>query len=187
MDDATRISLADASASFSALSPGTVVVVAGMIEGESLRAVVVSDLSHVGPPSEELYQSIMQSKDSKLSVPPEPPAAQGELPADTLSLCMGQDMDYDANPYIKEFQGCYGGPSASGNFPGYHIPIACPVVGCWTLDYITYTYALGGGASIFHTSSPPPQAGSSITCLPRFRWTCSRSRRPREISPFGEV
>ena len=143
-DDATQISIAGASVSLSALGPGMVVVVAGMTEDKHLRAVVVSDLSHVGPPSEELYQAIMQSKGAKTPAPRVPAPSQRGPAADTLSLCMGQDMDYDSDPYIKEFQGCYGGPSASGNLPGYHIPIACPVVGCWTLDYITYTYALGG-------------------------------------------
>jgi hypothetical protein len=147
-DNATQITMGGALTTLSALRPGTRVIVAGMNEGEILKAVLVSDLSSVGPTPEEVSKPIIQSKDFAVPIPSAPVAVQEEPTPGTVSMCLGQNMDYDYEPHVLEFQGCWGGPSVSGTIPTYDVSLGviCPVLACGplTLHDITYTAALAG-------------------------------------------
>ena len=41
-----------------------------------------------------------------------PPRTAGRV----TSMCLGQDMVFDPLRYVRQFQGCVGGPSASDTF-----------------------------------------------------------------------
>lgn len=168
-DEDTQVFVGDERTPLSALSPGIEVVVAGRAAGSSLKAIVVSDLSSVGPPPEDIRPLVGDSLDptasdatsSRFSTwlatvrvgdSPDPTASDAievwavpsQVGAKTLSLCMGQDMDYDADPNVREFQGCWGGPSAADNINIPDIPLGCGLLGCFMLDRYSYTAALGG-------------------------------------------
>jgi hypothetical protein len=137
-DNATQVVMGGTSTPLSALRPGMHVVAAGMTEDNSLRAVIVSDLSGVGLPSKEPSYSFTQSKESAASVPPEAAPLGAEIP-----VCTGQDMDYDGDPTVAEFQGCFAGPTRSGTIPVNDFHLLCPGI-CWTIHQIDYTARLGG-------------------------------------------
>ncbi len=118
---------------------GTKLVVAGPTRDGSIKAAVISDLA---------------STRSSTVAATVPPPSRGELeaasavdapiePAQVVSLCIGQNMDY-THPRIHEFHGCYGGPSVSDRIAVPDIPIGCGVIGCWFVDEVSYTVALGG-------------------------------------------
>jgi len=130
------------------LTPGTPVIVTGTQVDGGLRAIMVSDLSTVAPPPEDLSSLVGTSLDRTQSSSPQvitPSAAA----ADETSLCLGQDMDYDADPDVLEFQGCWGGPTATDDVDAPDIPFACPLVGCFVIDRFSYTMALGGWSFAF--------------------------------------
>ncbi len=150
-DSATQIVIGGTSTSLSALRPGTRVFVAGTAEGTRLRADIISNFSEVRPPSKEEIESSAQRKESSIQgkefMTPAPSALPLALtPLAPGSMCWGQDMDYDNEPNVLEFQGCLGGPSASDIIYTYDVPISCPgwVFGCFDLHSITYTAGLLG-------------------------------------------
>lgn len=109
------------------------------------------------------------------SLPPDP-SVKASAPAEAVtSLCIGQNMDYVAGN-IHEFHGCWGGPSASDNWDVPAIPIFCPLVGCFVIDEISSTFALGGWTYDwpfrFEASSPeltyhvPGSVSMKVTPLP---------------------
>ena len=117
----------------------TQLLVSGTRTGTSMKAMLVTDLSGAGPPTaahnfatDEVPRSVRTR-----SIDPSFAAAA------TTSLCIGQDMDYtDAN--VHEFHGCWGGPVVSDDWEIPNIPFFCPVVGCFVLDRVSFTFALGG-------------------------------------------
>jgi hypothetical protein len=138
----TQVAIEGELRSLSDLDPGTTVLVSGTVVDDVLRASIVTDMSNLRAPSEDDILSFSENASSTSAISVTQTGPTPELR--DLSLCLGQNMEYDDDPDVREFQGCYGGPSASGSFPGYHVPIGCPLVGCWTVDYITWTYALAG-------------------------------------------
>lgn len=107
-NNATQIFIGGKPASLSAVTPETRVLVVGAAEVKCLRAEVVSDLSSHGPPPKELSKTIIQTKGFGVPIPPGAVAVQEEPVLAPLSMCTGQDMDYN-DPGILEFQGCWGG------------------------------------------------------------------------------
>ena len=144
VDDDTVVCIGGEESSMTGLGAivGKTVLVAGTIDGASLKAVFVADLeaSDSPLPEEETLGAVAEGAGAAgASGRPSTP----EIAASTLSMCLGQDMDYDGIVSIKEFQGCVGGPSASGSFD-LGIPFFCPFIGCFVLDTYSYTAALGG-------------------------------------------
>lgn len=144
-DENTQLFTGHGRAPLSTLSPGTKVVVAGRAAGSSLKATMVSDLSSIGPPREDVRASVCDSPDPTVSSGNEAWAIPGQVGADAISLCWGQDMDYDADPSVKEFQGCWLGPSlAPGEFNIPDVRLFWGLWGCIMLDKYSYTLGLGG-------------------------------------------
>ncbi len=123
---------------------GMKVVVSGRLTGNSLKATRVIDLSTLASPPEN-YEPYAEDPYSE----PILPGITSPAASDTLSLCMGQDLDYDADPTIKDFQGCWGGPSASDDINIPDVPFSCPLVGCFVIDRFAYVAALGGWGFAF--------------------------------------
>jgi hypothetical protein len=154
----------------------TQLLVAGTRYGTALNARLITDLSGAGPPGPQ-HQRMLETLalEAGPSTPPDRSAESAELSAEVTSLCIGQDMDYVA-ANVHEFHGCWGGPSASDNWDIPAIPIFCPVVGCFVIDQISSTFALGGWTFDwpfrFEASSPgltyhvPGSVSVKVTPLP---------------------
>ncbi|HJS43015.1 MAG TPA: hypothetical protein VJ755_06050 [Gemmatimonadales bacterium] len=130
--------------SLSAVPLQTQLLVAGTRQGNSLRAKFVTDLSGAGPPTAEqrtMFERRMLNATS--SSPATPTIQPSAAAAGTTSLCVGQDMDY-VDPNVHEFHGCWGGPVVSDNWDVGAVPIFCPLVGCFVIDEVSFTFALGG-------------------------------------------
>jgi hypothetical protein len=153
---------------------GTQLLVAGTRQGTALRARFITDLSGGGPPTAQHTEMLDQlALEGTSSLPPDPSI---KAPTATVtSLCIGQNMDY-VDPSVHEFHGCWGGPSASDNWDVPGIPIFCPLVGCFVIDEISSTFALGGWTFDwpfkFEASSPeltyhvPGEVTAKVTALP---------------------
>jgi hypothetical protein len=163
-------------ASLDAVPLRTPLLVAGTRRGNALSARLITDLSGAGPPKAEHRRMLDKLALEGTSSLPVAPSVKPSAPsAAVTSLCLGQNMDYvDAN--IHEFHGCWGGPSASDNWDVPDIPIFCPLVGCFVIDEVSSTFALGGWAFDwpfrFTASSPeltyhvPGDVSLGVTSLP---------------------
>lgn len=154
VDDSTKVYLNGELKTIGDLAVGDKLMVAGRLTGSSLHAEIITDLENVGPPPEELRSLWRPAPGASVS---RPKSLLGPS-ANEVSLCMGQALDY-TDPDILDFQGCWGGPSASDDINTPFIPLFCPLVGCFGLDRFTYTMALGGWGFAFPfefaaTSSP---------------------------------
>jgi hypothetical protein len=175
-DASTQIYVSGARvSSLSAVPLRTQLLVAGTRDGSTLRANLVTDLSGAGPPSAS-HTIVGNSTSQAVAVRALAPSAAADFTASsTTSLCLGQDMDY-VDPSVHEFHGCWGGPAASDNWEIPNIPFMCPLVGCFVLDQVSYTFALGGWIYDwpfrFTASSPgliyhvPGSVSMNVTPLP---------------------
>ena len=144
--DTTKIYLNGVEKTFGDLKVGDQVLVVGRVTGASLHADAIIDLAAVNKPPEDMTGILPAGMRSQLVSHPRVSATG--LAAAATSLCMGQDFAYtDAN--ILEFQGCWGGPSASDDLDTPFIPLFCPLVGCFGIDRFSYTMALGGWGYAF--------------------------------------
>lgn len=136
--DDTVVCLGGAVSSMSGLEQivGQTVIVAGAIDGVSLKATFVSDLAATDDPLPATQPDAAAPTDSM-------PNASVEASPSVTSMCLGQDMSFDPLRYVRQFQGCVGGPSASDTFD-VGIPFFCPFIGCFVLDTYSYTAALAG-------------------------------------------
>src|SRR5688500_10390464 len=125
--------------SLAAVPLGAKLVVAGAAEGGGITAMIISDLASLRSSTKAATIPHSQSG-APLAASS---AGVSVEPAQVVSLCIGQNMDY-ANPRIHEFHGCWGGPSVSDRIAVPDIPIGCGVIGCWFVDEVSYTAALGG-------------------------------------------
>lgn len=147
--DHTTIWIDGAEATVGDLSEGLLVLVVGRVTGAALHADLITDLS--GP---SIDPDVSDELDFALPPPAfepfDPDDADSDLVFDiaTTSLCLGQNLPYDA-PAILDFQGCWGGPNASGGVSLGFIPLVCPFAGCVGIDRVSYTAALGGWGFAF--------------------------------------
>lgn len=132
-----------------ALKPGTRVIVGGKNLGNQLEASIVVDLDSIVAPPAGFQNPVGESTEDMLPMAAEMQSTLGTKSVQDLSLCMGQDMDYDEYPNVRDFQGCWGGPSAADTINIPDIPLACPLVGCFVLDKYSYVAALGGWGFAF--------------------------------------
>jgi len=144
VDDSTKVYLNGELKSVGDLAVGNQLLVVGRLTGSSLQAEMITDLKNLGPPPESMRSMWQPAPGAMVS---HPRMLLGPTPS-TLSLCMGQDLDY-TDTRILEFQGCWGGPSASDDIDTPFIPLFCPLIGCFGLDRFSYTMALGGWAFAF--------------------------------------
>ena len=162
--------------SLKAIPVRTQLLVTGTRIGNTLRAQLITDLSGGGPPTAEHRQMLETvALEGASSVPADPSVRMSAAAAAVTSLCIGQNMDYVA-ANVHEFHGCWGGPSASDNWDVGAIPIFCPLVGCFVIDEISSTFALGGWTYDwpfrFEASSPdltyhvPGSVSMKVTPLP---------------------
>ena len=144
--DTTKIWLNGAEKAFSDLKLGDQVLVVGRVTGASLHADAIIDLAAVGKPPDDLTgilpTTVRRAAVSHLRT------TTTALSDATTSLCMGQDFSY-TETNILEFQGCWGGPSASDDLDLPFIPLFCPLVGCFGIDRFSYTMALMGWGYAF--------------------------------------
>jgi hypothetical protein len=157
VDDDTVVCVGGEVSSMSGLEAleGGIVLVAGTIDGASLKAIFVSDLAAA---SSDLPVLSDRAGTDTAVVPPFRHEDRGLLPQQVatavrsavseISMCLGQDMDYDAEAYVREFQGCFGGPSGSDTV-GIWVPFFCPFIGCFMLDTFSYTAGLAGWGFAF--------------------------------------
>jgi len=147
--DHTTIWIDGAEATVSDLAEGMLVLVVGRVTGAALHADLITDLS--GPSIDP-----DASDELDFALPPptfdpiDPDDADGEQGLDmaTTSLCLGQNLPHDS-PSVLDFQGCWGGPSASGGVSLGFIPLVCPFAGCVGIDRVSYIAALGGWGFAF--------------------------------------
>lgn len=126
------------------LEPGMQLIILGRVTGSSLHAEVISDFQGAGEPVDSIVSKLPPDEEGLVSNP----RVGGGPMIRTTSLCMGQDLDYnEAN--VLEFQGCWGGPSASDDLNTPFIPVFCPLIGCFGVDRFSYTMALGGWSFAF--------------------------------------
>lgn len=163
--------------SLGAIPLRTPLLVAGTRQGSTLRARLVTDLAGGGAPTESQKKALEALGPDAGSGPLAKPSVKSSdvTAAAVTSLCIGQDMDY-VDPRVHEFHGCWGGPSASDNWDIPGIPIFCPLVGCFVLDEVSSTFALGGWTFDwpfrFEASSPgltyhvPGTVSMNVTSLP---------------------
>jgi hypothetical protein len=144
VDDSTKVYLNGELKKVGDLTVGTQLLVAGRLSGSSLQAEIITDLGGAGPPPENMRSLWNPAPGASVR---HPKSLLGPT-ANTLSLCMGQDLNY-TDTDILDFQGCWGGPSASDDIDTPFIPLFCPLIGCFGLDRFTYTMALGGWGFAF--------------------------------------
>jgi hypothetical protein len=156
LDDESVVCVGGVVSTMDALVPleGQSVIVGGTITGASVKATFVSDLSvPAGEGSMAAAAAAAGMRPTTVAasgVPPDASAAGSSTlsVAAEIAMCLGQDMDYGTKPYLKEFQGCFGGPSGSDS-TGTWIPIICTIVGCLVIDRLSYTAAIAGWAFDF--------------------------------------
>ncbi|MDT8340529.1 MAG: carboxypeptidase-like regulatory domain-containing protein [Longimicrobiales bacterium] len=145
--DSTEIWVGGERVEVSALEVGMDVLVVGRVTGAAIHADRISDLSDTRPPEEGVEAALAApaSGDAPVAAP------AGPAPADVTSMCMGQRLPFDPvdDPDVAQFQGCWGGPSASDYLNTGFIPVFCPLIGCVGFDRLTYTMALGGWGFAF--------------------------------------
>lgn len=144
--DATKILLGGVEKTFDDLKQGDQVLVVGRVTGASLHADAIISLAEVAQPPEDMTGILPAGM--RTGVVSHPRLTRTGLSVAATSLCMGQDLDY-TNPNILEFQGCWGGPSASDDLDTPFIPLFCPLIGCFGIDRFSYTMALGGWGFAF--------------------------------------
>ena len=144
--DTTKILLGGVEKTFADLKVGDQVLVVGRVTGASLHADAIISLAEVAKPPEDM--SGVLPSGMRTNAVSRSRLTTGGLSLATTSLCMGQDFDYN-NTNILEFQGCWGGPSASDDLDTPFIPLFCPLIGCFGIDRFSYTMALGGWGFAF--------------------------------------
>ncbi|MCU0506201.1 MAG: Ig-like domain-containing protein [Chloroflexi bacterium] len=155
VDDATVVCIGGVVSSMEGLEAivGATVMVAGSIDGASVKATVVADLAEASP-GQGAAAGVAAAG---MRGAAEPAASRSLISAVSsgivsaaaeIALCLGQDMDYDADTFVREFQGCFGGPSGTDSVDVW-LPVTCVVVGCVMVDRITYTGAILGWAFDF--------------------------------------
>ena len=112
-------------------------VVAGAPDRSGIRAAIVSDLASVRSATQAHAPPKSTAASDVRLASTDPPTGQ------QVSLCIGQNMDY-ADPKIHEFHGCWLGPTVSDRIALPDIPLSCGLIGCFFVDEISYTAALGG-------------------------------------------
>lgn len=160
--DETVVCLGGAVSSMTGLEKivGQTVIVAGAIDGASLKATFVADLAATDEP----LPADPAATPATTSVVAG--AGAGATPSVT-SMCLGQVMVFDPLRYVRQFQGCVGGPSASDTFD-VGVPFFCPFIGCFVLDTYSYTAALAGWGFDFPfgfgaTGATPALGRSTLT------------------------
>ena len=143
--DDTKIYINGVEKKLGDLQIGTKVLVVGRVTGSALHAEMITDLGTINEPPEDLTGIVPQGMRNQLI---SHARVLSSALASPLSLCMGQDLDY-TDPHILEFQGCWGGPSASDDLDLPFIPLFCPLIGCVGIDRFSYTMALGGWSFAF--------------------------------------
>ena len=150
VDDATVVCIGGAVSSMEGLEAivGSTVMVAGSIDGASLKATYVADVS--APAAAQQSAASLVAAGMRGDPGPAPQrsltsaVASGILSAAAeIALCLGQDMDYDAETFVREFQGCFGGPSGTDSTDLW-APVWCPWIGCLVVDRLSYTGAILG-------------------------------------------
>lgn len=145
--DETEIWVGGVEASVADLEEGMEVLVVGRVTGAALHAERITDMSDAGPPPDDVAATLAQPGAGAA------PFIAAGIPevAGVTSMCMGQRLpfDPDEDPDVGQFQGCWGGPSASDYLNTGFIPLICPLIGCVGFDRLTYTMALGGWGFAF--------------------------------------
>ena len=139
IEEDTRVVLGGQDVVLNALQPGTLLIALGTPHDGNLKATLVSDLAQPRQPPADLRPLVGDNPDpSRSSHPRIAPFS----PPRVLSLCMGQDFDHGGS--VDEFQGCWGGPTVADDLNIPDVPLFCPLVGCFMVDRLSYTLALGG-------------------------------------------
>jgi hypothetical protein len=155
VDDATVVCIGGVVSSMEGLEAivGSTVMVAGTIDGASVKAIFVSDLAMAAP----AQQAAAGAAAARMAGAPAADVRRSLFSAVStgivsaaaeIALCLGQDMDYDAEAFVREFQGCFGGPSGTDSVDVW-LPVMCPLVGCLMVDRLSYTGAILGWAFDF--------------------------------------
>lgn len=143
--DSTRVYRKGGQKLFDSLTVGDTVLVLGRVTGAALHADLVSDFTGLGPPVDSITSRLPQDTGEEEWIPDQ--IAMAFAAEEPLSRCYGHNITYDAN--TREFQGCWGGPMQAGKLNTPFIPIFCPLIGCFGIDYLSYTVALGGWGYAF--------------------------------------
>lgn len=169
VDDTTVVCLGGAVSSMTGLEKvvGQTVIVAGTLDGSSLKAIFVSDLAASQDPLPVDPAAGAAAGPNGEAAATATSADSGVASPSTSSMCLGQDMDFSTQAYVRQFQGCVGGPSASHTFD-VGIPFFCPFIGCFVLDTYSYTAALAGWGFDFPfgfsaTGATPALGRSTLT------------------------
>jgi hypothetical protein len=151
----TEISIGSRASALEDVGVGMAVLAVGTETADGLSADAVTDLSQTVPAAEsELGRAFLAASRAA----PQRSAAPSTPQPRVTSLCLGQGHDAGEVSAL-DFQGCWGGPSASDDIDLPNIPLFCPLVGCFMLDRFSYSLALGGWGYDFpfdFTADPPP-------------------------------
>jgi hypothetical protein len=135
LSENARILIGNQPAAFDQVVTGLQVAALGRMEDGRLVAEVVASLSDVGQPAPSAATPVAAREETSL------PSGASEL---LKSLCLGQDMAYDDEPAVREFQGCWGGPSAKDEFRlGISTSLGLSPID-WIINSVGYNAALGG-------------------------------------------
>jgi hypothetical protein len=167
--DETVICIGGAMASMSDLEQvvGQTVIVAGTLDGSDLKAIFVSDLAASDNPLPADAAAATAAGSAAGDAAAATGGDAGTVTPSTVSMCLGQDMTFDRLRYVRQFQGCFGGPSASDTYD-LGIPFFCPFIGCFVLDTFSYTAGLAGWGFDFPfgfsaTGATPTLGRSTLT------------------------
>ena len=164
--DSTEIWVDGEQVPVDSLEVGMNVLVVGRVTGAALHADVITDLSDAEAPPDEWVTRVG-------GTPPQGPAPALEPVVGTTSMCMGQRLP-DGSANVLEFQGCWGGPSASDHLSTGFIPVFCPLIGCFGITGSATRQRWVAGDSPSRSSSMPRRPRPWSTMF-RGPWTC-RSR-----------
>ncbi len=146
IDDSTKfIVKGDTLADLGDLLADSLVLVVGRVTGASLHATVISDLTGLQAASP---QPAGQAANWRVAPGAAPRRALVAPASDPTSMCVGQDLNY-TDPNVVDFQGCWGGPSASKTWDVGFIPLFCPIFGCFGIDQTSFDGGLGGWGFAF--------------------------------------
>jgi hypothetical protein len=143
--DSTRVYRKGGQKIFDSLVVGDTVLVLGRVTGAALHADLVSDFTGVGEPVDSITSKLPPDTTTEEWVPDL--IAMTFAADEPLSRCFGHNITYEANTH--EFQGCWGGPMQAGKLNTPFIALFCPLIGCFGIDYLSYTVALGGWGYAF--------------------------------------
>ena len=142
--DTTRVFRKGGAKLFDSLQVGDTILVLGRVTGAALHADLISDFTGIADPADSITSKLPPDTTTMEFIPDVNPLVAA---AEPLSRCAGHNITYDANTH--EFQGCWGGPQESGVLNTPFIPLLCPIIGCFGIDYLSYNVALGGWAFAF--------------------------------------